>query len=291
MKPMSFGYVAPRSMEALHAAMSSYGEDAKPLAGGQSLGPLLNLRLARPEVLVDLRRVAELGIGPVADGDAVRIGAMVRQRDAERSEVVREACPLLAEALPYVAHRTIRNQGTVGGSLAHADPAAEIPTVAVALDAQVVVGSVRGNRTLLAEDFVQGFFTTELEPDEVVCEIRIPRPARSAGSAWEEFAPRHGDFAIVGVAAMLELAESGQVTRVNVICSGVADRPWRAAAAESIVLGAAPDKELFRQAGAAAATGCSPSSDLVGTSDYRRHLVAVLVARTLSRAAERAGSE
>src|SRR5882757_9681054 len=165
MIPLAFGYTAPRSLEAALAALRSYGDDAKPIAGGQSLGPLLNLRLASPSVLIDLQHVPELQMEPVIDGDMIRMGAMTRQRRAEVSPVVHAEVPLLAEALPFVAHRTIRNQGTLGGSIAHADPAAEVPAVAATLGAQFVAQSSSGRRVLPAGEFFEGFFTTLLAPD------------------------------------------------------------------------------------------------------------------------------
>ena len=289
MKPLPFGYVAPDDLGEATAALATYGDEAKVLAGGQSLGPLLNLRLARPTVLIDLREVAQVHGEPDADGDLVRMGAMTRQRAAECSSVVREECPLLAEALPFVAHRTIRNQGTIGGSLAHADPAAEIPAVAVALEAQVVASSAGGQRVLTAARLIEGFFTTSLAPDELISEIWFPRPGPDTGWAWEEFAPRRGDFAIVGVAATVTADRDGRVAAASVVCSGVADRPWRADAAETAVVGRPADEQAFAAAGDAAAESSSPAGDLVASVDYRRHLTSLLVRRALTRAASRSG--
>jgi carbon-monoxide dehydrogenase medium subunit len=287
-KPLPFRYLAPRSLDEALEALASHGDDAKVIAGGQSLGPLLNLRLASPSVLVDLNHVSELGGEPIADGESVTIGAMTRQRDAERSALLASACPLFTEALPYVAHRTIRNRGTVGGSLAHADPAAELPAVAVAVGAQLTALSVRGKRVVPAGAFFDGYFTTALEADEILCAIRLPKIRDASGSAWEEFAPRHGDFAIVGVAATVRLDENGAVAAASVVCSGVADVPKRAGDAEDAVLGRRLNAQTLAAAGAAAAAGCHPPDDLVGSTQYRRHLVALLTVRALRTAADRA---
>jgi CO/xanthine dehydrogenase FAD-binding subunit len=287
-KPLPFRYVSPRSLDEALEALASHGDDAKVLAGGQSLGPLLNLRLAGPSVIVDLNHVPELRGEPTDDGNSVTLGAMTRQRDAERSKLLASTYPLLTEALPYVAHRTIRNRGTVGGSLAHADPAAELPAVVVALDAQLTARSVRGERVVPADGFFDGYFTTVLEADEILCSIRLPKGAPGSGSAWEEFAPRHGDFAIVGVAATVRLDEGGVVTAARVVCSGVADVPRRAGDAEEAMLGQRVTAQTVAAAGAVAAARCHPPEDLVGSTRYRRHLVALLTARALKTAADRA---
>lgn len=196
-------------------------------------------------------------------------------------------CPLLAEALPFVAHRTIRNRGTVGGSLAHADPAAEIPAVAVAAGAELLVRNLHGSRTVPAGEFFAGYFTTTLEPDELITEVRFPRGGKNSGSAWAEFAPRNGDFAIVGVAVTVEVDARGDISSANVVCAGVADRPWCATAAASALLGRPPSPEIFAEAAAIASRECTPHDDLIASADYRRHLVSLLTTRTLTRAAAR----
>lgn len=287
MKPMPFRYVAPSDLEAALVAMHDHGDEVKALAGGQSLGPLLNLRLASPSVLVDLRRVDELAGEPVIDGEFVRIGAMTTDADVERSGVVATECPLLAEALPFVAHRTIRNRGTVGGSLAHADPAAEVPAVAMAAGAELLVRSVRGSRTIPVQEFFTGYFTTTLAPDELLVDVRFPRGGRNSGSAWAEFAPRNGDFAIVGVAVMLQIDADGAISSANVVCAGVADRPWCATAAASALLGQPPGQDLFAEAAALASRDCTPQDDLMASAGYRKQLVALLTSRALAGAAAR----
>ncbi|HXF81881.1 MAG TPA: FAD binding domain-containing protein, partial [bacterium] len=209
MKPAPFRYAAPESLDEALGLLRRFGAEGKVLAGGQSLVPLLNMRLVRPAVLIDLNRVRSLdyivhgaGRGPTRE---VRLGAMTRQRAAERSPLVRMELPLLAEALAYVGHPQIRNRGTVGGSVAHADPSAELPAVLAALDGRVVLRSARGARTLSAEEFFRGYLTTALAPDELLVELRLPaHPHR--GTAFLEVARRHGDFALAGVAVAMDVA-------------------------------------------------------------------------------------
>ncbi|WP_209305339.1 xanthine dehydrogenase family protein subunit M [Blastococcus sp. CT_GayMR20] len=285
---MPFRYVRADSLEEVLDALSEHGDEAKVLAGGQSLGPLLNLRLATPAVLVDINRVPELGGAPRDEGVAVTVPAMTRQRDAERSAVLATRCPMVTQALPFVAHSTIRNRGTVGGSLAHADPAAELPTVATALDAEFTARSTRGVRVIPAADFFRSFFTSELAEDEVLVSVRFPARTSGEGTAWVEFAPRHGDFAIVGVAAKVGLDGSGVVTAARLVYSGVAETPYRATEAEEALVGQAPTPEAMVAAGAAAAAACRPPADLLGSSEYRQNLIQLLTARALQSAAESA---
>ncbi len=288
MKPVPFRYVRADSLEEVLEALSEHGDEAKVLAGGQSLGPLLNLRLATPTVIVDINKVPELAGPPQDEGAAVTIPAMMRQRDAERSAILATKCPMVTQALPFVAHSTIRNRGTVGGSLAHADPAAELPTVATALDAEFTARSIRGSRVIAAADFFQSYFTSDLAEDEVLVSVRFPARTSGEGSAWEEFAPRHGDFAIVGVAAKVSLDPSGVVTAARLVFSGVAETPHRAVEAEQVLVGHAPTAEALAAAGAAASAGCRPPADLVGSSEYRQNLIGLLTARALETAAESA---
>jgi carbon-monoxide dehydrogenase medium subunit len=263
------------------------GDDARPLAGGQSLIPLLSLRLAQPSHLIDLAGVAEL-VSIRAESGHLVLGAMVRERSAERHEEVHRQTPLLAQALPLIGHPAIRSRGTVGGSLAHADPSAELPAVAVALDAELVAQSQdRGRRTIKAADFFTGFFTTALTPDEILTAIRIPAPAPGTGSAIAEVARRHGDFAVVGTVAVVRL-EAGRITDARLVLTGVSDTPVRATAAESMLVGAEPTDEAFAEAAGEASRDLSPAADVHGTSAYRRHLAGVLVRRTLSVAVQRA---
>ncbi len=287
MKPPPFGYSAPTTLDEALVLLREHGEDARPLAGGQSLIPLLSFRLARPSHLVDLAGIGELGNINV-DGGHLVIGAMVREGAAERHEDVSHLVPLLAQALPLIGHPAIRSRGTIGGSLAHADSAAELPAVALLLDAELVVQSnARGKRTIKAADFFIGFFTTALEPDEILTEVRIPGAEPHTGSAIEEVARRHGDFAMVGAAAMVRL-ENGKVADARVALTGVSDVPVRAIEAEAILVGAEPTDEAFATAADEAAKSLSPPADLHGSSAYRRHIAAVLMSRTLTVAAQRA---
>ncbi|MET0895391.1 MAG: xanthine dehydrogenase family protein subunit M [Acidimicrobiia bacterium] len=283
-KPPPFRYVAPRSLEEALTVLAEHADDAKVLAGGQSMVPLLSLRLASPSVLVDLSHVGGLD-GIEADDDTVTIGAMVRQRAAERSDVVQDRVPLLSAALPYIGHPAIRNRGTVGGSIAHADPSAEIPTVALALDAEVVATSAAaGERRIPAADLFEGFLTTSLREDEVLTAVRMPVTAPGTGVAFEEVARRHGDFALVGTAAVVRLAD-GKVAEARLAVMGVGGTPVRAHAAEAALMGASPGDEAFGAAAESAADGLDPASDLHGSAAYRTHLAKVVVRRALARAA------
>jgi aerobic carbon-monoxide dehydrogenase medium subunit len=283
----AFEYSAPATLEEALMLLSELGDDARPLAGGQSLIPLLSFRLAQPSHLVDLAGVTELVSIGTENGHLV-LGAMVREHSAERHDEVHRQAPLLAEALPLIGHPAIRSRGTVGGSLAHADPAAELPAVAVALDAELVAQSRdRGRRTIKASDFFTGFFTTALAPDEILTAVRIPAAAPGMGSAIAEVARRHGDFAVVGAVAVVRLG-AGRIADARVVLTGVSDVPVRATAAESALVGAEPTDEAFAEAAGEASRDLSPGADLHGTSAYRRHLAGVLVRRTLAVAVQRA---
>ncbi|HZE74314.1 MAG TPA: xanthine dehydrogenase family protein subunit M, partial [Gemmatimonadales bacterium] len=240
MKPAPFDYHRPDTADEALAILADLGGDAKPLAGGQSLVPAMNFRLARPAVLVDLNRIAPLAYIEESPDGGLLIGAMTRQRAAERSGRVARKAPLLFEALPWIAHPQIRNRGTMGGSLAHADPAAELPAVMVALDARFLLRSRTASRTVPAQDFYTGILTTVLGPDELLTEIRIPpRPAR-AGSAFIELARRHGDFALVGVAVDLALDQRGACASARIALLSVGDGPVLAAKAMAVLVGGIP---------------------------------------------------
>jgi carbon-monoxide dehydrogenase medium subunit len=221
------------------------------------------------------------------DGE-VTFGALVRERAAERSPVVRDQLPLLAEALPFIGHAAIRTRGTIGGTIAHADASAEIPCVLAALDGSVIARSTRGERTFAAADFFQGHFTTALDDDECVVQVRIPTANSSAGYAFQEVARRHGDFALVGVAAMVALDGDGRIADSRIALMGVADVPHRARDAEAELVGAEPTAETLAAVAQTATADLTPGSDIHGSAAYRRHLAAVTVRRTLTTAAERA---
>ena len=289
MKLPRFEYHSPDTIDEVLALLAEHGDEAKVMAGGQSLVPLLAMRLARPTHVVDLNRVG--GMSEISEqGDEIRFGALVRERAAERSPVVSDRLPLLAEALPYIGHVAIRSRGTIGGTVAHADASAEIPCVVVALDGSVVVRSTRGERTIAAADFFQGHFTTALDDDECVVEVRIPVSNGSAGYAFQEVARRHGDFALVGVAAKVALDGDGRVADSRIALMGVADVPHRARAAEAELIGAEPTPEVLAAVAQTATADLTPGSDVHGSAAYRRHLAAVTVRRTLTTAAERAQS-
>jgi carbon-monoxide dehydrogenase medium subunit len=289
MKPAPFRYFAPRSLEEALQLLAEHGGEAKPLAGGQSLVPAMNFRLARPAVLIDLNRVAELA-WVASGGDALRLGAMTRQRAAERAPEVLASAPLLAEALEHVAHPQIRNRGTIGGSLAHADPAAELPAVALALDAKFTLRGARASRQLRAAEFYVGLFATALEPDELLVEVALPAPAMRSGWAFEELSRRHGDYALVGVAATLQLDERGTVARARLAYLSVGEGPWLAERAAGLLRDERPTAEAFRAAADAAAADVDPPSDIHASAAFRRHLVAVLTRRALQRARDRASA-
>ena len=287
MKPPPFRYAAPTSVEEVLGLLAANADDdPRVLAGGQSLVPLMNFRLAQPGFLIDLRLVEALTTLRT-DGDVLVIGAMVRQSAAERSPEVALAAPLLAEALGYVAHPPIRNSGTVGGSLAHADPAAELPAVALALDAGLVAAGPGGTRTIPAAEFFHGSFTTALEPGEILTEVRVPRREGVGGHAFVEFARTHGNFALVGVAVVIELDED-IVAGASIALSGVASTPVRAAAAERTLAGTSADAATIKVAVDAAVDELSPAGDLHGSTETRTDIARSYLRRGIELALSRA---
>jgi CO/xanthine dehydrogenase FAD-binding subunit len=286
-KPPRFDYLAPRSLDEALALLATHGEEAKPLAGGQSLVPLLNFRLVRPTCLVDLNEIAGLDGLRVDDGH-LAIGAMTRQRAVETSALVREHCPLMAEAMPQIGHVQIRNRGTVGGSLAHADPASELPAVIAALDGELVLQSARGRRVLKPEQFFLGYLTTAARPDELLVEARVPTTPPRTGAAFMELSRRHGDFAIVGVAAVVTVDEAGRCTGCAIALTGVSGTPVVAREAARVLVGVTPTADVFEEVGRQVSGSVEPESGLHASSDYRTHLAGVLTRRALARAVERA---
>jgi aerobic carbon-monoxide dehydrogenase medium subunit len=286
MKLPDFSYVAPATVAEATAFLAEHQDEASLLAGGQSLIPLLALRLARPAVLVDINGLDELAGVSVKDRQ-VTVGAMTREYMAEESETVAAALPLLASALPLIGHEAIRSRGTLGGSMAHADPAAELPAVARALDAEFVVRSQSGERVIPAAEWFEGYLTTARRPDEILVEVRFPVAEPGTGVAFLEIARRHGDFAMVGLATSLTLTD-GTITDARLAFSGVADVAVRAAAAESLLVGQQPSAELFAEAARLAAEPLKPPADLHGSSDYRKKVAAALVRRGLRAAADNA---
>lgn len=290
MKPAPFEYFRPGSVDEALSLLTEHGWEAKLLAGGQSLVPAMNFRLAAPGVLIDLNRIPGLDAIREAEG-GLRIGTMVRQHAAERSADVRRLAPLLAEALPFVAHPQIRNRGTVGGSIAHADPAAELPAVMLALGARLHVAGPNGTRSLAADEFFTGLFATALEHDEMLVEIEIPGAAPRSGCAFLEVSRRHGDFGLAGLAVAVSLDDGGCCADARIALLGVGEGPVLAAAAADALRGQSPGADAFAAAADAARAEVDPPMDIHASSDYRRHLVGVLVSRALPVAFERAGAQ
>jgi carbon-monoxide dehydrogenase medium subunit len=285
MKPGPFLYTAPRSLEEAIAVLAEHGPDAKVLAGGQSLVPLLNMRLARPRVIVDINGVR--GLAYIRrDEQYLRVGAVARQRAVEGSAVVRRQVPLLWEAIRYVGHPQIRNRGTVGGSIAHADPAAELPAVLAALDGAVVARGITGERVVAAEDFFTGYLTTALEPAELLTEVRFPVLSAQTGTAFLEVARRHGDFALVGAAALIRRS-NGTIAEARLAFTGVGPGPIRARKAEGVLTGSSGGARIFGDAAREAAARLDPESDIHATAQYRREVAATLARRALELAWQR----
>jgi carbon-monoxide dehydrogenase medium subunit len=283
MKPASFDYHRPASLDEALALLAEH-EGAKPLAGGQSLIPAMNFRLATPSVLIDLNGIPELAFISETD-TGLKIGGMTRHRTVEHSEPVKRLAPLVHEAMPYVAHAAIRTRGTFGGSLAHADPAAELPAVMVALDATIGVRGAKGARRIAASEFFSGLFATALEAGELVVDIEIPTRRGRNGFAFLEVARRHGDFALVGVAASVSLDDRGRCADARVALLSVGDRPMIAASAVRALVGETPSADAIRAAAdAAASQDIDPTSDIHASATYRRQLARVLTRRALETA-------
>lgn len=280
MKPPPFQYHDPKTV-AEAVALVGRLENAKLLAGGQSLMPMLNMRFVLPDHVVDLNRVE--GLSYIKEvGGTLEVGAMTRQRDLEFSDLVRAKCPLLHQAIMQIGHRQTRNRGTIGGSLCHLDPAAELPSVAATMDATVVVAGPGGQRDIAFRDFPVAFMTPAIEPNEIVTAVRLPLWAPGHKSAFVEFARRHGDFAIVSAAVLLEI-DNGTISRAAVTLGGIAVAPVRASAVEKAIVGKVPSSDLFR-ATCESCRGFEALSDIHASAEYRQHLAAVLSRRALERA-------
>jgi len=288
MKPAPFEYVAPDSVEATLATLAQHGYEAKLLAGGQSLIPTMNFRLPQPAILVDINGVHELsGIKPTQSG-GVMVGALTRQRHVEHSRLVAEQVPMLAEAIQLVAHPQIRNRGTIGGSLAHADPAAELPVVAVALEATVHVDGPEGPRAVPAVGFFQGLFTVDLGPEELLTAVEFPPARPGSGTAFLELARRHGDFALAGVAALVGLDVAGRCEFARLVYLNVGDVPTVASAAADMLVGEVITDSLIEAAAVQASSAeMDPAGNIHASAEYQRHLARVLTQRALRSASER----
>jgi aerobic carbon-monoxide dehydrogenase medium subunit len=287
MKPPKFDYYDPQSLDEALALLDRHGDDAKVLAGGQSLMPLLNMRLARPNVVVDINQIKDLNYVRASDG-GIAIGAIARQRALQTEKLIGERVPILREAGYYIAHPQIRSRGTICGSIAHADPAAELPALALALDAQMTLTSAKGARTVHAEAFFQNFFTTALEANEILTEVRFPAPPKD--SAWSvlEISRRHGDFAIAGIIAGLAFEPGREViAHARLVYFGVGATPIRVTAAEEVLVGQAASEPAFEAAAQSAKQGIDPTNDIHATEEYRRALAATLTKRALRAALQK----
>jgi carbon-monoxide dehydrogenase medium subunit len=284
MKLPPFEYACPSTVKEAVALLASRQGDAKALAGGQSLVPMMAFRVAQPALLVDLRKLPglrEIKIG----ADGVRLGAMVRWRDIQDDKRLATAHPLLKAAIEHVAHYQIRNRGTVGGSVAHADPAAEMPGVAVACEAEIAVVGQAGARTVKAKDFFLGALTTALQPDEIITEIRLPAWPAGRRFGFQEFARRRGDFAMSGIALFYDSDGSGKAANAHIGVIGVGDRPRRLASAEAALNGKAVDDAVIARVGEAASADVEPQDDIHASAAYRRSLTGTLAERALKAAA------
>ena len=287
MKPAKFDYYDPTSLDEALTVLDTHQGDGKVLAGGQSLMQLLHMRLARPKIVVDINRIKELNYVRASDS-GIAIGAIARQRALQTEKLIAERVPILQEAAYYIAHPQIRSRGTICGSIAHADPAAELPALALALDAEMTLTSAKATRTVTADTFFQSFFTTALEANEMLTEVRFPAPPKD--SAWSvlEISRRHGDFAIVGIVAGLALEPDRHVIcHARLVYFGVGPTPIRVKAAEDVLLGQAAAEPAFEAAAQSAKQGIDPSNDIHATEEYRRAVAATLTKRALRAALQK----
>lgn len=284
----AFSYHRPSTVEEAIALLAEFGSDAKVLAGGQSLVPLLALRLSHPEHLVDIGRIP--GLDGTQDGsDGFTVGAAARHADVELSPVTAKAAPLVAAAMPHIGHRAIRNRGTVCGSLAHADPAAELPAVALATGAELIARSTSGERRIPAADFFLGYLTSALDETEVLTAVRFPPWPGRTGWSVQEISRRHGDYALVGLAALVGLGDDGRVERAALSFFGAGATPVRVPEAEAVLVGERPDPSAFAEAADVVTKTIEPPGDNHATAAYRAHVAGVLTKRCLAESAGRAG--
>lgn len=288
MKPAPFRYVAARTVEQALALKAQYGDDARFLAGGQSLVPTMNFRLTQPEVLIDINPLAELAGIRNGAADRLRIGALTRYRALERDAAVGQKLPLIHEALPLIAHPQIRNRGTIGGNLAHADPASEMPAIVLTLGGRLRAQSAKGERWIEAADFFVGALTTALEPDEMLMEIELPVAPSASGSCFLELSRRRGDFAIIGVACSVSLDAGGTCREARIGLCNAGDGPVLAAQASASLTGRPIGKSEIEQAAALVQGAIDPGGSIHGSKEFQRHIAGVLTVRALTAASERA---
>ena len=286
MKPSAFKYIAASSLDHALAAKADYGDEAKFLAGGQSLVPAMNFRLSRPAALIDLNPVEALSYVEERDG-ATRIGALTRYRDLERNQAFLKRCPLFADALPHIAHPQIRNRGTIGGNLSHADPASELPAVAMAMQARFRLRSSKGEREVEARDFFIGLLTTNIKDDEMLIEIAFPTSPARSGTCFMEVARRRGDYALAGVAAIVTVDENGNCVDARLALCGVGETPVDASAAAKGLIGNGMTPDAIADVSALVRDAIDPPGSVHGSADYQRHVAGVLTERTLATALKR----
>jgi CO/xanthine dehydrogenase FAD-binding subunit len=287
MKPAPFTYILATSLDHALSLKAEHGDEARFLAGGQSLIPAMNFRLARPAVLIDINHVPELTGVDRSKPDQIRLGALTRYRELERDGDFLRACPLFADALPHIAHPAIRNRGTVGGNLSHADPASELPAIAMAMGARVRIKSSRGERELAASDFFVGLLTTDLQADEMLVEITLPKTPPKSGSCFMELARRRGDFALAGVAAIVSLDADDRCTGLRLALCGVGETPVDASAAAASLIGQKCTGAAIETVAADVQKTLQPSGNVHASGDYQRHIAGVLTHRAIAAACER----
>jgi aerobic carbon-monoxide dehydrogenase medium subunit len=288
MKPAPFRYVAAKTVEQALALKAEHGDEARFLAGGQSLVPTMNFRLTQPALLIDINRLTELAGVRNGAADRLCIGAMTRYRSLERDPAIERKLPLIHEALPLIAHPQIRNRGTIGGNLAHADPASEMPAIVLTMGGRLRAQSVRGERWITASDFFVGALTTALEPDEMLMEVELPIAAPGSGACFLEMSRRRGDFAIIGVACIVRLDEAGQCTEARIGLCNAGDGPVFAAAAGQFLRGKAIGAADIAAAAALVQSGIDPGGSIHASKEFQRHIAGVLTTRALTTANERA---
>jgi carbon-monoxide dehydrogenase medium subunit len=287
MKPAPFKYIAATSLEHALALKAEHGDEAKFLAGGQSLLPTMNFRLARPAVLIDINEITKLA-GIRSSNGTTRVGALTRYRALQRDAAFAQKFPLIGEALPHIAHPQIRNRGTIGGNLSHADPASELPAIALALQARFHVRSASQERWIDAPDFFAGALTTDLQPDEMLVEVELPAARPRTGSCFMEIARRRGDFAIAGAAAAMTLGEGGECIAVRLTFCGVGETPVDAGSAAGVLVGHPPTEADIVDVARSVQTLIDPGGSVHATADYQRHIAGVLAERALQTAYQRA---
>jgi len=286
MKPCAFEYYNPQSVEEVFKLLDKLGDDAKILAGGQSLLPMMNFRLARPEVLIDINQIEKLDFIK-EEKEYICIGSLTRERAIEDSELIKTKIPILSEAVKYIAFPPIRNKGTIGGSIAHADPSAELCLMMIILEAQIKIESSQNTRWVDAEDFFLTYLTTVIEPHEMITEIRIPIPAAETIHSFQSFSWRHGDFAIVSVAVMLTLSDDGICESAKIALGSVNPTPFRVTEAEEMLIGKKLNEKRIEAVAEEAAGASDPESDLHSSADYKREMVKIFTKKGLMQVLKR----